>query len=70
MPGVSAAGASLALQVSYIAGFGTPGVSPYYSGPAVVDWKYLPESATLLITGSLMDWIAGRATTARVRARG
>jgi hypothetical protein len=64
---VVAAGVSLALQVAYITGFATPWVSPAYSGPAVVDWVYLAESAALLIAGSVMIRIVGRA---RQRDRG
>jgi hypothetical protein len=49
--------AGLALEVSYLFGFGTHWVSPIYSGPAVVDWVYLPEAAGLLLTGAVMAWL-------------
>jgi hypothetical protein len=67
----AAGAANVALQISYGLGFGVHWVSPIYSGPAVVDWVYLPESAGLLLTGSVMAWMwAGSGRWSSERAGG
>ena len=56
----AAGAAGVVLEISYLFAFGAHWVSPIYSGPAVVDWLYLPEAAGLLLTGSVMAWLVSR----------
>jgi hypothetical protein len=51
--GAAVAGA-VALEVTFLSGYGVPIVSQAYSGPAVVDWMYLAESAGFLIVGAVL----------------
>jgi hypothetical protein len=63
------AAAGVALEVMVVSGFGVPKVSPVYTGPAVVAWAYLAQSAGYLIAGALMARIvigAARTSTRQV----
>lgn len=49
-----AVAAAAALEATFLGGYGVPLVSQAYSGPAVVDWMYLAESAGFLIVGTVL----------------
>jgi hypothetical protein len=66
----SAAAAGLALEVMFVTGFGVPWVSPAYSGPAVLDWAYLAESAGFLLAGTAMVRVLAGATQAAILRTG
>jgi hypothetical protein len=51
--------AGVALEITFLGGYGVPLVSAAYSGPAVVDWMYLTESAGFLIVGASLIKILG-----------
>src|SRR3984957_7727901 len=55
-----AGAAGLALQVSYLLYFGTAPVTPIYSGPAVIDWVFIPETAGLVLAGLVMACAVSR----------
>jgi hypothetical protein len=51
---VAAAIAGFVFEAMFVTGFGVPWVSPAYSGPAVVSWVYLAETAGYLIAAGVM----------------
>jgi hypothetical protein len=61
------AAAGIALDVMVLSGFGRPQVSPVYTGPPVVAWAYLAQSAGYLTAGAVMARIVTGA--ARTPAR-
>jgi len=60
-----AVAAGVALEITFLGGYGVPLVSAAYSGPAVLDWMYLTESAGFLIVGASLIKILGGMTQAR-----
>jgi len=62
-----AAAVGLTFEAMIATGVGVPWVSPAYSGPAVLDWVYLAESAGFLIVGATLVWVLGCATHADAR---
>ncbi len=63
---IGAVAAGVALEITFLGGYGVPLVSAAYSGPAVLDWMYLVESAGFLIVGASLIKILGGRAQARV----